>query len=123
MCSFDIVDSSSKIDTPVTACSCVKCSFQSVNIDASNTILLVEGLWISYAQPLAYFVMINYILLVSRQGSSHIHGRDNKSHLTLKPITRKTTPCKMVYNDGPKSQGQDRQGRYPAGLGSAHADV
>ena len=29
----------------------------------------------------------------------------------------------MVYNNGAESQGQDRQGRYPAGLGSTHADV
>ena len=66
--------------------------------------------------------MINYILLVSRQGGSLTFFRclDRTSERTT---CRQSSSGEMVHYYAPKSQGEDREGRYTAGSCAADADV
>jgi hypothetical protein len=71
--------------------------------------------------------MINYILLVSRQGMAV----DTTPSAPPRPgirseiftIQRQSQATKMVYDDVPKDQSQDRQGRDPARTREADKDV
>jgi hypothetical protein len=59
--------------------------------------------------------MINYILLVSRQGSCATETTALDRNVT--EHDRQGPTCEMVLDDGAESQGQDCEGCYPAGSG------
>ena len=71
--------------------------------------------------------MINYILLVSRQGTTVYPNLFTSplSRTRSKKFTsqRKSQVAKMVHDDVSKGQSQDRQGRHPARARQADEDV
>ena len=63
--------------------------------------------------------MINYTLLVSRQGTC-----DNiLAYGLLMSIFRQGPTCKMVPHDAAEAEGQDRQGRDAAGSRTSYENV
>lgn len=66
--------------------------------------------------------MINYILLVSRQGAPVLQTSSFGSNLAHH-WRRESQTRQMVYHHGPEAEGQDRQGRHSAGTGASYEDV
>lgn len=66
--------------------------------------------------------MINYILLVSRQGA-RLSFRIAKYGYSQMMLYRQSSPCEMVPDDAAEAEGEDREGRYSAGSGTSHTYV
>ena len=64
--------------------------------------------------------MINYMLLVSRQGTTSVEVWKG---LLLMHARREGPTCEMVPDDVSEGQGEDREGRYPAGACASDAHV
>ena len=65
--------------------------------------------------------MINYILLVSRQGACYLD--EIHASRAYSSASRQGAPGEMVPDDATEAEGQDRQGRDTAGPGTPHKDV
>lgn len=66
--------------------------------------------------------MINYILLVSRQGSSDPRPANDCLGLAL-DTRRKSPPREMVLDHAAEAEGEDCEGRHPARSRAADAHV
>ena len=86
---------------------------------ASN---LVSTSWFRIFIPNQAVAMINYILLVSRQGWCTYTLEYIHEPLVYVLPNSESPPCEMVHDDAPESQGQDCERRHAARPCSAASD-